>query len=386
MRLPVRVGLVGGFGFGETHRRNLRQLKRKGVASLVGVADPIVARRSAATEEDEVTWFESVSELLENRACDLVIVASPIHTHVENAEVAMRAGAAVYLEKPPAASFGDFWRLVSLSRSSHRPCQVGFQALGSNALPRLAELTGANTLGRVRLVAGHATWRRTREYFDRAVWSGRRRLGDLPVADGVATNALAHCVAQALCVTGVESVDEITEIQTELYKANRENETDDTAWLRVDMRNLPPVSCALTLCGAEPDSLPVVDVLCDYGRIRLEYTTDRIVIDDGWGRRSECFSRLDLLENLIAHLNDGDTLASPLIGAAPYMAVLQAIQEEEPKPIDVHARVEGQGSGAHPVIDDIGYWVEQAALSGTGFAESGAPWGDRKFINTVRRN
>lgn len=234
---------------------------------------------------------------------------------------------------------------------------------------------------RPRLVVGQGTWCRTRSYFDRAEWSGRRWLRDRPVADGVATNALAHAVAQSLRIAGVTAIGQIASITTELYTANTDNQADDTSWLRVDATDRPPVSCALTLCGPGGNPPPRVDLICDRGTLGLEYTRDRLLISDQHNTRTEVYDRTDLLENLVDHLSRGTALCSPLTAAGPYMAVLQAIQDAVPAPLTGGVTIDGQGMDAHPVVDDIQHWIDQAAVSGLGFAASGAPWADPATVS-----
>jgi predicted dehydrogenase len=368
----VRVGLAGATaGYGLVHRRNLARLAAAGRTRLVAVADP--AGRPDDLDPD-VGWYPGLGELLAAESCDVVIVATPIHTHADLAEQAMLAGAHVYLEKPPVASLAQFRRLLELAEQTGRACQAGFQALGSLALPRIEELVAEGAIGEPTMITGIGVWSRTRAYFDRAAWSGRRRLGDRVVSDGVATNALAHAVAQALRVAGVRDLGAVDSVQTELYRANLDNESDDTSWIRVEAPGTLPVSCALTLCGPGNDQPPVTGVIGSSGRIELQYTQDLLTVDRGNGQQTEPYGRIDLLENLLDHLADGTELISPLTQSGAYMAVLEAIQATDPLPLTDGVTIEGSGSSAHPVIEDIDHLARQAAESGDGFAGAGAPW------------
>ena len=68
----------------------------------------------------------------------MVIISTPIQTHVPLAELAMRAGADVLLEKPPTASLAEFEQLSAVVAETGRACQVGFQAQASTATLTLA--------------------------------------------------------------------------------------------------------------------------------------------------------------------------------------------------------------------------------------------------------
>ena len=373
LKQPVRIGLAGGSGFGRVHRANLARLGEQGRTRLVGVADPAGPPDDL---EPGVGHFASLTDLLAAEHPDVVIIATPIHTHAVLAEEAFRAGAHVYLEKPPVASMAEYDRLVAAAAESGLSCQVGFQALGSHALARIAELVADGAIGEPRLITGLGVWSRDRAYFNRSPWSGRRRLDGHQVSDGVATNALAHSIAQALRIADVRSLDQITAVRTELYKANLDNESDDTTWIRVDAEDALPISVALTLCGPGNDQPPTVSVIGSQGRLDLQYTIDVLTVDRGGRPERLEFGRDDLTENLLDHCTEQTPLISPLTGHAPYMAVLEAIQAGDPLPLTDDVDVQETGDAAHPVIKNVEHWARRAAEHGEGFYAAGAPWAD----------
>lgn len=377
-----RVALVGGRGYGRVHLDRLARLVTAGRADLVGVADP--AGRSELIP-DAVAWYPTLTDLLAVQTCDVVIAATPIHTHAPLAIEAMRAGAHVYVEKPPMASLAAFAEVLEVASQTGRACQVGFQSLGSLANARIAELVDAGVLGPVRLVTATGAWLRTRTYFDRSDWAGHRRVGDVVVADGVATNALAHAVAHALHLTGATRLDHVATVTTELYKANVANESDDTSWIRVDAPGRVPVSAALTLCA--PAQRPArVDVIGERGRLSLSYTDDVLDLDLDGRRSTETFARVDLVENLLEHVTDpGVALLAPLVDHGAYMAVLQAVQEAPAVDLVDHVAWLGDGPDVHPVVADINRYLVDAAESGTGFAAAGAPWATPTAVRTWTR-
>lgn len=376
---PLRVVLAGGRGYGRVHLDRLAGLVAGGRVELAGVADP--AGRSEVVPES-VAWYPSLTDLLAERRCDVVIAATPIHTHAPLAVEAMRAGAHVYVEKPPMASLAAFAEVLAVAEQTGRACQVGFQSIGSLANDRIAELVSTGALGTVQIVTATGPWLRTRSYFDRSDWAGHRRFGEVIVADGVATNALAHSIAHALRLVGTTRLDQVRTITTELYKANVENESDDTSWIRIDSTAGIPVSVALTLC-ADDQLSPRIDVIGDRGRLSLRYTEDVLELDLEGQRGTEIHGRVDLVENLLDHVADPDVaLLSPLIDNGAYMAVLQAIQDAPPMDITDHVEWVGEGDQSHPVIEGAVGYLTAAAESGAGFAAVGAPWASPSAVRT----
>ncbi len=126
---PARVAVVGIHGHGSTHVRNALDLQQKGKCQLVAVADP--RPPDAGAVGPDVLIFTDLDALLATTAVDIVVVCTPIHTHRQLAEAAMRAGADVLLEKPPVPTMAEFEHLLALCAETGRSCQIGFQSLGS---------------------------------------------------------------------------------------------------------------------------------------------------------------------------------------------------------------------------------------------------------------
>ncbi len=216
-RLP-RVALVGVHGFGERHLANLDRLAAAGALDLVAVADPRPPADGKLGPGVEV--FPSLDELLAaGTAPDVVIISTPIQTHAPLALAALKAGANVYLEKPPVASMEQYQEVMAAAASAGRLVQVGFQSLGSEALPAIEALVAAGEIGEVRGLSATGLWLRTQSYFKRSRWAGKRSLNGTDVVDGVVTNALAHAVATGLRLAGARTVSDVASVETDLYRA-----------------------------------------------------------------------------------------------------------------------------------------------------------------------
>ncbi|SDX38990.1 Predicted dehydrogenase [Arthrobacter sp. cf158] len=368
----TRIALVGVHGFGERHLENLDRLSAEGALELVAVADP--RPPAEGTLGPQVQVFASLYELLDaGTAPDVVIVSTPIQTHAPLALAALKAGANVYLEKPPVASMAQYEAVMAAAESAGRLVQIGFQSLGSDALPAIEALVASGGIGEVRGISATGLWLRTKGYFKRSRWAGKRNLNGTDVVDGVATNALAHAVATGLRLAGARTVADVESVDTDLYRAN-DTESDDTSVVRVRTTDGTVLTCALTLC-APVQSAPAVTIYGTLGQLTLSYTEDRVEITTPEGVRTQAFGRKDLLENLLAARGEEDLL-SPLSGAGAYVAVLEAIRTADaPQPIHPDFITwEGVGDDAHPVVHGIQTLIQRAALGQATFAELGAPW------------
>ncbi|MGN6128526.1 MAG: DUF6807 family protein, partial [Humibacter sp.] len=366
------VVITGIGGYGRLHLENARRLHDEGRLAIVALVDPAVAR---STDHDgDIPIYADLGEALAEHGADIVIVATPLDTHEQLAEQAMRAGADVLLEKPPVPTMAAFEHLLSVQNETRRVIQVGFQSLGSAAIPALAD--DALGLGSTVSVGATGLWSRTKSYWSRARWAGRRVLDGHAVVDGVATNPLAHAVATALRIAGYDTAASVDRVETELYRANA-IEADDTSVIRITGAGRPTVTCALTLCAPAdlhkgPDHAATVEIRGATASASFSYTTDVVTLDD----EQRTFGRVDLLENLIDHRRSGAELVVPLASTGAFMRVAEAIRlAPEPTKIDPQQVTwHGDGDDAYPVVDDIVNAVRTASATGKTFSELGVPW------------
>ncbi|MBT2514530.1 DUF6807 family protein [Arthrobacter sp. ISL-30] len=382
-RMPARIALVGVHGFGAHHLMNLERLRELGLVDLVAVADPNPPAPGTLPEGTAV--HGDLQALLGGgHNPDVIIVATPIQTHAPLALAALAADADLYLEKPPVASMADFRRLQEASASSGRSVQIGFQSLGSHALAAIEELLRDGTIGSLQGIGATGRWVRDKAYYKRSRWAGKRSLDGVDVVDGVATNPLAHAIATALRIAGARTAEDLASVETDLYRAN-DIEADDTSVIKIRTAHGLPVTCALTLCATESVE-PYVTLQGTEGMAVFYYTEDRLVISNAAGERTETFGRDDLTENLLAHLNDGTPLISPLDASGAFMRVLEAIRTaDSPALIDAsHVSWEGEGEGAHAVVRGIEDALERSIRAHATFRELDLPWARPAFPDVAK--
>jgi len=373
------VALVGGHGYASRHLDHLRSAERSGRARLLGVADP----RPPEGDAGGVPWFDSLDALLDAGVePDVVVVSTPPHTHAALALRAIAAGADVYVEKPPVASWAQYVELERAARDAGRAVQVGFQSLGAEALGIIDDSLRAGEIGDVLAVGVVGTWSRTVGYYDRSPWAGRRVLDGVDVVDGVVTNPLAHAVVTALRLAGARRADDVLHVDADLYHAHA-IDADDTSVVRVRTASGVAVTLGLTLCAQE-QTAPVVRVRGTRGTIELSYTTDELTIDGTGGRRTLTTGRAHLLDDLLdhrlqKHRATGTELLSPLADSGAFMRVLEAVRVADP-PRQIPAEAvtwTGAGRDRRPVVHDVEAILARAVTAQATLAELGVPWARR---------
>ncbi len=309
------------------------------------------------------------------------MVCTPIPTHTDLALAAAKRGVHLLLEKPPAPSYAEFRRMADGVAAAGVVCQIGFQSLGSHAVPAVRELIEKGAIGTVTGVGGAGAWARDEAYYRRAPWAGKRRLNGVDVIDGALTNPLAHAVATALAVNETTRAEDVVRIETELLRAN-DIESDDTSCVRVSTVQGRPVTVAATLCAEHPGE-PYVLVHGTEGRITYWYKQDRVLLQRaGHGPEEFEYGRTDLLENLVAHLTDGDALLVEPDATGAFMKVVEAIRQA-PDPAQLPTGAWHVIPTEHRrVVPGIDALVTAAADTLALYSELGAAWAPPKEVST----
>jgi predicted dehydrogenase len=365
------VAVFGTAGYASTHLRRARALHDRGEIVLAGACDvrePPAEARELLPGPAVVT--RDPAELLSRTGAEIVVVATPPHTHLPLATLALSAGCHVLVEKPPVLDLAAFDELERLARDRGLACQTGFQSFGSAAVPVVRAALARGDIGTVTGIAAAGAWIRRDRYYQRTAWAGRRSLGGRAVVDGTLTNPFAHAAATALLLNGTADrrPDRVT---VELYRA-RDIEADDTACARLTFAGAPDVVVAATL-AAEADHDPYVVVHGTEGRIRWHYKTDRVVIGDAL---VPVATPADLLTNLVRHVHEHVPLLAPLTATRAFTALVEAVGEAPDPRALPPAWVRTTGAGPErrffvPGVDDA---VDLAAARLALFSELDLPW------------
>lgn len=370
-----RIALVGAHGHGRWHLRNIRRLASDHAVELVGVCDPVPLDDDLRHLAGDVPLLPDLTAVLADLRPDVTIVCTPIHTHTELTLRAVRAGSHVLLEKPPAPTLAEYDRLVDGVAASDRSCQVGFQSLGSLAVPVVRQMVSEGAVGDVTGIGGACAWQRTSAYFSRAPWAGRRVVDGVPVVDGALTNPFAHAVVTALAIEGSLGRGSLDEIEVELYRAN-DIEADDTSTVRMRTSRGTRVVVAATLCAEESRS-PYLVVHGTRGRITLFYKEGRVRLQTESQDSEQVYPAVDLLADLVRHLDEpAGPLLVPPESTGAFMEVVEAVRtapEPVALPLDQRLVVE-DGDTTRVVVPGVDEAVRRACEELALLSELGLGW------------
>jgi scyllo-inositol 2-dehydrogenase (NAD+) len=119
------VAVVGVGTLGRRHAENLRS--RIPEAQLVAVCDKDRKRSLQVAEELEIERsFGDITEILESKDVQAIVIAAPSMFHAENIEAAASAGKHVFCEKPLALTLPEADRTLTKVRAAGVQLQIGF--------------------------------------------------------------------------------------------------------------------------------------------------------------------------------------------------------------------------------------------------------------------
>jgi scyllo-inositol 2-dehydrogenase (NADP+) len=192
----IRVGLIG-FGLaGAVFHAPLVAATRGLRLAAVVTSDPERSRR-AQSGYPGVTVYESAERLWERSdALDLVVVASPNHTHVPLALAALEAGLPVVVDKPLAPTAAEGRRLVEEARRRGLLLTAFHNRRWDGDFLTVRRLLDEGALGRVlRFESRFERWRPNPKH-------GWRQSDEPSEAGGLLYDLGSHLIDQSLLLFG----------------------------------------------------------------------------------------------------------------------------------------------------------------------------------------
>ena len=147
----IRIATIGMgiIGFIDTETA----LKVPGV-ELVAAADLYEGRRTHAKEVfgDKVQTYVDYREILARKDVDAVLICVPDHWHARMSIDAMKAGKAVYCEKPMIRAVEEGPAVIAAQKETKAVFQVGSQYASSIIYDKVKELIGSGSVGKVHAI------------------------------------------------------------------------------------------------------------------------------------------------------------------------------------------------------------------------------------------
>jgi predicted dehydrogenase len=151
---PLRYGIVGTGMMGLEHVWNLQRVDG---AQVVALADPHGESRRLVRElaglGDEIRDFDDHRAMLDAGCCDVVVIATPNHTHVDVLADVLAADLPVLVEKPLCTTVADCRKVIEAAEGRDALVWVGLEYRYMPPIARLIHEVRDGAVGEVRMVA-----------------------------------------------------------------------------------------------------------------------------------------------------------------------------------------------------------------------------------------
>ena len=134
MKQDIKIAVIGVGHLGKRHVQHLSNIEN---VTLVGVFDIDSTRAEGISNTFKIDCFKSIQDLLKN--VDAVSIVTPTKDHKAVAEVCIKAGKHVFIEKPITETVEEADALIDLSNEYNTIIQVGHIERLNPALLPLSE-------------------------------------------------------------------------------------------------------------------------------------------------------------------------------------------------------------------------------------------------------
>nr|WP_321306952.1 Gfo/Idh/MocA family oxidoreductase [uncultured Sphaerochaeta sp.] len=358
----VKVLLIGIGGYGENY---LKQFLFEGMeqAKLVAIVDPC-ARKSSLFEqilETGIPYYCNTTAFYETGAqVDLVVIASPIHTHYQYIMEALRYGCDVLCEKPVVFDLVQLDALIEMERTSGHFVAVGFQQCYLDTVLSLKKDILNGMYGNPVQMKSLRMMRRGDRYYNRNNWAGKRVCNDQYIYDSPLSNACAHQIQTMLFLLGsnIRTSVGVKAVDGCRYQGRPSIENYDAIAIRVHTTVGVSVLYYTSHCIEESKVGPIGELLFDKAQILFEGDSFTAFFTDGSKRmysNGENGSPLQKLFVAISCCLHGDTPPCTLETVRSHSEVV--LLSDSLKTIDhpdaIYREIEGDGTYIIPNLSKV---------------------------------
>ncbi len=270
--MPGKVYGVAVIGAGNIAAAHVHAVKAQSGARLTGVASRTSAKATALADRLGVRAYGSVEQAVSDPVVDVVAVCTPSGSHLEVAELAIRAGKHVVVEKPLEVTVDRARRVVNAADEAGVVLATIFMSRFADANAYVKRAVDEGRLGRLVQGDAYVKWYRDQAYYDSGAWRGTKALD----GGGALMNQAIHQVDLLLWVMG--PVAEVFAYADTLTHDTIEVEDTLVAVLRFANGALGSVSAATSLWPGRPKALHV------HGEDGAAIVEDDVLVD--WRTRT----------------------------------------------------------------------------------------------------
>lgn len=116
----LKYGIIGAGHLGRYHAIQINKIES---AELVGIFDILDKNSLRLSKECQTSQYLSIEELL--KKCDAVSVTTPATSHFKVANIALKYGCHIFIEKPLTKTVIEAKKIIALKNKFNLKVQVG---------------------------------------------------------------------------------------------------------------------------------------------------------------------------------------------------------------------------------------------------------------------
>lgn len=271
----MKVVIVGCGGIAAVHAECIKQLPG---LEPVGFVDILKEKAERFTENYGGKAYTSLEEALAKEKPDVLHICTPHYLHVPMAIQGLKSGAHVFMEKPPVISLEQLAELKEAVADTKKQLGFCFQNRYNRSVLFAKELIASGEAGKVLGARGLVTWNRTPGYYTDSTWRGTWATegGGALINQSIHTmDLLGEFLGKPVCV----------EASMANHHLQGVIEVEDTMEAYISYENAN--ACFYVSTAYCDDAPPLIEVVCENMKIRIEEPEITILYKDGRKERKE---------------------------------------------------------------------------------------------------
>ena len=191
----MKFGIIGTGMIGGLHARAIAAMSG---GELVGVASRTAEGARAFAKQHAITAYDSVEEMVNDPAIDIVTICTPSGAHLDPAMAAIAAGKHVIVEKPLEITSARIDRMTAAAAGQGVTVAAILNRRFHPAMDAFKQAADDGRFGRLTSASAYVKWFRDQAYYDSAEWRGTWALD----GGGALMNQAIHTIDALLHLAG----------------------------------------------------------------------------------------------------------------------------------------------------------------------------------------
>ena len=148
--MKIKFGIVGLGRIGKIHFENINSFIED--ASITAVSNLNSKNQKWVKERSNVKIYDHYDKMVRDSKIDAIIISSPTSFHIEHINIALKAGKAIFCEKPVDLSFKKVKLIKDSIKDSKIPFMVGFNRRYDKSIQKIKKSIKNGTIGTPQII------------------------------------------------------------------------------------------------------------------------------------------------------------------------------------------------------------------------------------------